>query len=66
MHNFVNIVDFLDHRQQTVKYRGKLSDIKYKCVGVPQGTKLGPILFLTMINDACKDSSVSYFNMLMI
>ncbi|KAI8502529.1 hypothetical protein Bbelb_201170 [Branchiostoma belcheri] len=48
------IVDFLTDRRQRVRYGQSLSDCETLTTGVPQGTKLGPIIFLCMINDACQ------------
>ena len=46
------IVDFLRNRYQRVKIDSNcFSDFLHVPVGVPQGTKLGPWLFLAMIND---------------
>ena len=40
------------HRTQTVRYCGSSSAPLNLTRGVPQGTKLGPIIFLAMVNDA--------------
>ena len=55
------VVNFLNFRMQTVKYKGQLSQSKYNSVGVPQGTKLGAILFLIMIKDVCKLGSTLFY-----
>ena len=46
------ICNFLTNRSQTVRYQGCTSRPRNITCGVPQGTKLGPIMFLVMINDA--------------
>ena len=45
------IINFLTNRRHRVKLGGKTSDWLPMNASVPQGTKLGPILFLAMIND---------------
>ena len=45
------IINFLSNRRQWVKFDGATSDWLPVNAGVPQGTKLGPILFLVMVNN---------------
>ena len=42
---------YLDNRSQTVRYLGTLSESEIIPVGVPQGSILGPLLFILYIND---------------
>ena len=45
------ICDFLTDRTQRVKIGKSVSEWAQVNAGVPQGTKLGPVLFLVMVND---------------
>ena len=49
------IESFLKHRQQAVRVQGILSDREWVLSGVPQGSVLGPLLFLIMMHDITDD-----------
>ncbi|XP_071808975.1 uncharacterized protein [Asterias amurensis] len=46
------IGDFISNREQCVRYLDCFSEWTHTNAGVPQGTKLGAIIFLAIINDA--------------
>ena len=51
------IIDFLSFRKQRVVLNGQVSQCTSIEVGVPQGSILGPLLFLIYINDLSDDFS---------
>ena len=52
---------YLSCRTQFVQYNGYNSSSKYIKCGVPQGSILGPLLFLLYINDLCNVSKALDF-----
>ena len=45
------ISSYLTNRKQYVKVNNEVSDLIEVISGVPQGSKLGPLFFITFIND---------------
>jgi hypothetical protein len=56
--------NYLSHRLQYVEFNGTTSMFKEVTCGVPQGSILGPLLFLIYINDICK--TTDYGNMILM
>jgi hypothetical protein len=53
------VADFISGRQQRVRYKNTLSEWQTLLGGVPQGTILAPIIFLSIINSAQEDDKKS-------
>ena len=57
------IKSYISNRQQRVLLEGEISDLETLLAGVPQGSVLGPLLFLIFINDIAETvkCSISLF-----
>ena len=53
------ISNFLTDRRQRVRYRNELSTWQTLSCSVPQGTLLGPLIFLAVFDDAVRESPLS-------
>ena len=54
-----NLFSFLANRRQKVKLNGIFSDCEILNHGVPQGTVLGPLIFLLYVNDFSSNISTT-------
>ena len=52
------IVNFLTWRKHRVRYNDVFSDWEDITCGVPQGTKLGPIIFVAIVNNVARNSNI--------
>ena len=52
------VISFLSGRRHRVCFNGVLSDWQDITCGVPQGTKLGPIIFLAIVNHVARNSDI--------
>ncbi|XP_042887622.1 uncharacterized protein LOC122263307 [Penaeus japonicus] len=57
-HLLAFVTSFLSDRRHRVRYQDALSDWDSISCGVPQGTRLGPVVFLAIINRLCSNVDI--------
>ena len=61
--NSCHFASYLSHRKQCCKVGGQISTFEDIACGVPQGSCLGPLLFIVYINDLHLSLNYSEVNM---
>jgi len=61
MHPTRLVASYLDTRLQSVCCNGVFSDLEVINFGVPQGSNIGPLLFIIYINDLPNVSTTLFF-----
>ena len=65
--NFHAIIkSYLENRRQRVVIEGEYSEELPIKAGIPQGSRLGPLLFIIYINDILKDLVMDYFSLMIL
>ena len=61
--NLNRLMSFIRNRKYFVNINGLNSEIRTVNIGVPQGSTLGPLLFLLYVNDMVNCSTILHFTL---
>lgn len=57
------VENYLANRKRFLEFKGTCSEMFNITCGVPQGSILGPLLFLIYVNDVCNTSKILHFTL---